>query len=95
MAQVGKWLLNSFGKGFKDEGDALEHSVQTDVHSCSVCAESTIATAAFGDPLWKQSEAATQRLRWFCLLSKACINAGNVSISPLTMEMLFYLPSFI
>lgn len=67
------WLRESFGQKFTDTGDSLAHAVQTDVSSCAICIENTVAHEVMGDPLWTQSIQAISRIDWFCKLSRACL----------------------
>ena len=51
-------------------GNTLKHPHQTDTYGCSICTISTIAHGVFGDPLWRQRDASTNRISWFLKLIK-------------------------
>ncbi|KAG6818744.1 hypothetical protein H0H93_002181 [Arthromyces matolae] len=71
------WLLHTFNRKFKYEGNTLPCAEQEDTHSCGIIVANTLEHAAFGSPLWKQRDAVLQRVKWFIHLSKK--RSGSMS----------------
>jgi hypothetical protein len=79
-----KWCNEWFGWKLTNMGNTLERPHQTDTHSCSICAMSTIAHGIFGDPLWQQRSASMHRVAWLLELNKheeLHISVGPVSVA--------------
>ena len=65
-----RWLDEQFGWKVINLGNVLKRPHQTDTHSCSICAISTISHGVFGDPLWRQPNASTHRIHWLLKLGE-------------------------
>jgi hypothetical protein len=65
-----RWLHDGVGISCVNNGDCLEHGIQTDWFSCGIIVPNTISHKVFGDNIWIPRRAVGDRIDWFLKLAK-------------------------
>jgi hypothetical protein len=93
MSYLKKWLAVAFpGPEFTNQGDVLEHAVQTDYTYCGVYTANTIERVLFGTAILTEAECRNARIAWFkILMASAVARANTTTISVSTLINNFYL----
>ena len=73
-----RWLRDAVGVSCVNNGDCLEHGIQTDWFSCGVILPNTISRNVFGDSVWIPRRAVSDRIEWFLKLVNGAKAQRNV-----------------